>query len=190
AETPPARRLPEAHRPRTVPAPRRDAAARRRPRHLPGALPQPRGRGARSGRAGARVRAPHLRGPSDSLARGDAVPLRAGGRLHGAVRGTRGRGGVRAASRRVPRLPRRPRRQRAGGARRPAGPARRRAPLRREEVDGTTILAAWLRDRQAHDGILLPLDGPDAILARLDELVVTVRDLRLPGPLPSIDGLA
>src|SRR6266850_2558374 len=26
------------------------------------------------------------------------------------------------------------------------------APLRREEVDGTTILAAWLRDRQAHDG--------------------------------------
>jgi len=64
------------------------------------------------------------------------------------------------------------------------------APLRREEVDGTTILAAWLRERRAHDGILLPLDGPDAILARLDELVVTVRDLRLPGPLPTIAGLA
>jgi len=64
------------------------------------------------------------------------------------------------------------------------------APLRREEVDGTTILASWLRDRQAHDGILLPLDGPDAIVERLDELVVTVRDLRLPGPLPTIAGLA
>src|SRR5438094_737661 len=64
------------------------------------------------------------------------------------------------------------------------------APLRREEVDGTAILAAWLRDRQAHEGILLPLDGPDAIVERLDELAVTVRDLRLPGPLPAIDGLA
>src|SRR5207249_1534970 len=64
------------------------------------------------------------------------------------------------------------------------------APLRREEVDGTTILASWLRDRQAHDGILLPLDVPDAIVERLDELVVTVRDLRLPGPLPTIAGLA
>jgi DNA polymerase-3 subunit epsilon len=62
-------------------------------------------------------------------------------------------------------------------------------PLEREDVDGTTILAAWLRDRGAHDGILLPLDGPDAIAERLDELVVTVRDLRLPGPLPAIDGL-
>jgi hypothetical protein len=57
-------------------------------------------------------------------------------------------------------------------------------------VDGTTILAAWLRDRQAHDGILLPLDGPDALVERLDELAVTVRDLRLPGPLPAIDALA
>ena len=63
-------------------------------------------------------------------------------------------------------------------------------PLRREDVDGTTILAAWLRDRRAHDGILLPLDGPDAIIDRLDELAVTVRDLRIPGPLPAIDGLA
>jgi DNA polymerase-3 subunit epsilon len=63
-------------------------------------------------------------------------------------------------------------------------------PLRREEVDGTTILAAWLRDRGAHEGILLPLDGPDAIVERLDELAVTVRDLSLPGPLPRIDGLS
>jgi len=63
-------------------------------------------------------------------------------------------------------------------------------PLRREDVDGTTILAAWLRDRRAQDGILLPLDGPDAIIERLDELTVTVHDLRLPGPLPAIEGLA
>jgi DNA polymerase-3 subunit epsilon len=62
-------------------------------------------------------------------------------------------------------------------------------PLRREDVDGTTILAAWLRDRRAHEGVLLPLDGPDAIVDRLDELAVTVRDLRLPGPLPQIDGV-
>src|SRR5437773_7971424 len=32
------------------------------------------------------------------------LPLRAGGRLHGAVRGARRRGGVRAAGRRLPRL--------------------------------------------------------------------------------------
>jgi len=63
-------------------------------------------------------------------------------------------------------------------------------PLRREEVDGTTILAAWLRDGRANDGILLPLNGPDAIVERFDELAVTVRDLRLPGPLPAIDDLA
>src|SRR5437667_121772 len=152
AEAPPARRLPEAHRPRTVPAPRRDAATRRRPRHLPGALPRPRGRGARAGRAGARVRAPHLRRPPGALARGDAVPLRAGGRLHGAVRGARGRGGVRAAGRRLPRLPRRPRRQRAGDARRPTGPARRRAPLR-----GGRRRAA--RPRPARGGAAAPADA-------------------------------
>ena len=63
-------------------------------------------------------------------------------------------------------------------------------PLDREDVDGTTIIAAWLRDRQADEGILLPLDGPDAIVDRLDELVVTVRDLGLPGPLPTIERLA
>jgi excinuclease UvrABC nuclease subunit len=60
------------------------------------------------------------------------------------------------------------------------------APLARDEVDGTTIVAAWLRDRGAHDGIILPLDGPDALVERLDELAVTVRDLGLPGPLPAI----
>ena len=63
-------------------------------------------------------------------------------------------------------------------------------PLRREDVDGTTILAAWLRDRGARDGVLLPLDGPDAIVERLDELAVTVRDLRLPVALPAIDGVS
>jgi DNA polymerase-3 subunit epsilon len=61
------------------------------------------------------------------------------------------------------------------------------APLGREDVDGATIVAAWLRDRGADEGILLPLDGPDALVTRLDELTVTVRDLGLPGPLPAID---
>ncbi|HZP40607.1 MAG TPA: exonuclease domain-containing protein [Candidatus Binatia bacterium] len=62
-------------------------------------------------------------------------------------------------------------------------------PLGRDDVDATTIIAAWLRDRRANDGVLLPLDGPDAIVDRLDELAVTVRDLGLPGPLPAIDAL-
>jgi DNA polymerase-3 subunit epsilon len=60
-------------------------------------------------------------------------------------------------------------------------------PLGRDDVDGTTIIAAWLRDRGARDGVLLPLDGPESLRERLDELVVTVRDLALPGPLPSIE---
>jgi DNA polymerase-3 subunit epsilon len=63
-------------------------------------------------------------------------------------------------------------------------------PLARDDVDGTTIVAAWLRDRGAREGVVLPLDGPDAIVERLDDLTVTVRDLRLPaGPLPAIDGI-
>jgi DNA polymerase III subunit epsilon len=64
-------------------------------------------------------------------------------------------------------------------------------PLGRDEVDGTTIIAAWLRDRGAREGIVLPLDGPEAIVERFDELTVTVRDLSLSsGPLPAIDGIA
>jgi len=64
-------------------------------------------------------------------------------------------------------------------------------PLAPADVDGTTILAAWLRDRGAQDGVLLPLDGPDAIVDRLDELTVTVRDLHLAGvgPLPPIEAV-
>ena len=63
------------------------------------------------------------------------------------------------------------------------------APLTRADVDGAAIISAWLRDRSAHEGIILPLDGPDAIIERLDELTVTVRDLRMAGvgPLPSIE---
>jgi excinuclease UvrABC nuclease subunit len=63
------------------------------------------------------------------------------------------------------------------------------APLARDEVDGTTILAAWLRDRRANEGLLLPLDGAESVIDRLDELAVTMRDLHLTGPLPEIDGL-
>jgi hypothetical protein len=62
-------------------------------------------------------------------------------------------------------------------------------PLAPADVDGTTILAAWLRDRGAQDGVILPLESPDSIAERLDELTVTVRDLRMAGvgPLPTIE---
>lgn len=63
------------------------------------------------------------------------------------------------------------------------------APLERADVAASTILAAWMRDR-GHEGVLLPLDGPDALAERFDELVVTLEDLRQRGPLPRIDGLA
>jgi DNA polymerase-3 subunit epsilon len=63
------------------------------------------------------------------------------------------------------------------------------APLERGDVAASTILSAWLRDR-GQEGIILPLDGPDALANRLDELVVTLHDLRQRGPLPRIDGLA
>jgi hypothetical protein len=63
------------------------------------------------------------------------------------------------------------------------------APLERGDVAASTILAAWLRDR-AQEGLILPLDGPDALAERLDELVVTLHDFRQRGPLPRIDGLA
>jgi DNA polymerase III epsilon subunit family exonuclease len=62
------------------------------------------------------------------------------------------------------------------------------APLERADVDASTVLAAWLRDR-AQEGLLLQLDGPDALAERLDDLVITVQDLRQRGPLPQIDGL-
>lgn len=63
------------------------------------------------------------------------------------------------------------------------------APLERGDVAASTILSAWLRDR-GQEGLILPLDGPDALVERLDELVVTLQDLRQRGPLPRIDGLA
>jgi DNA polymerase-3 subunit epsilon len=62
------------------------------------------------------------------------------------------------------------------------------APLERGDVPASTILAAWLRDR-GHEGLILMLDGPDALAARLDELTVTLKDLCQRGPLPQIDGL-
>ena len=61
-------------------------------------------------------------------------------------------------------------------------------PLERGDVAASTILAAWLRDR-GQEGLILPLDGPDALARRLDELVVTLHDLGQRGPLPAIDGL-
>jgi DNA polymerase-3 subunit epsilon len=62
-------------------------------------------------------------------------------------------------------------------------------PLERADVEATTVLAGWLRDRR-REGLLLRLDGPEDIETRLDELAVTLSDLRQRGPLPAIDGLA
>jgi hypothetical protein len=62
-------------------------------------------------------------------------------------------------------------------------------PLGRADVEATTVLAGWLRDRK-REGLLMRLDGPTDFERRLDELVVTLHDLRQRGPLPAIDGLA
>lgn len=62
------------------------------------------------------------------------------------------------------------------------------APLGRGDVEATTILAAWLRDR-GREGIVLPFDRPDGLQEQLDGLVVTLDDLRQRGPLPEIEGL-
>lgn len=62
-------------------------------------------------------------------------------------------------------------------------------PLGRADVEATTVLAGWLRDRK-REGLLLRLDTPSDFENRLDELVVTLHDLRQRGPLPAIDGLA
>jgi DNA polymerase-3 subunit epsilon len=62
------------------------------------------------------------------------------------------------------------------------------APLARGDVEASTILAAWLRDR-GREGIVLPFDTPDALNDQLDGLVVTLGDLRQRGPLPEIEGL-
>lgn len=59
----------------------------------------------------------------------------------------------------------------------------------RADLEGMSIVAGWLRDRR-HEGVLLPLDGPDALARRLDDLTVTLGDLRQHGPLPHIDALA
>ena len=61
-------------------------------------------------------------------------------------------------------------------------------PLGRADVEATTVLAGWLRDRK-REGLLLRLEGPNDFEARLDELAVTLSDLRQRGPLPAIDGL-
>ncbi len=62
-------------------------------------------------------------------------------------------------------------------------------PLDRNDIEATSVLAGWLRDRK-REGLLLRLEGPTDIETRLDELSVTLSDLRQRGPLPTIDGLA
>lgn len=59
----------------------------------------------------------------------------------------------------------------------------------RTDLEGMSIVAGWLRDRR-REGVLLPLDAPESLARRLDELVITLGDLRQRGPLPHIDALA
>ncbi|HXJ32904.1 MAG TPA: exonuclease domain-containing protein [Candidatus Eisenbacteria bacterium] len=61
-------------------------------------------------------------------------------------------------------------------------------PLERADVEATTVLAGWLRDRR-REGIFLPFDDPGHLEEQLDQLTVTLHDLRQRGPLPAIDGL-
>jgi DNA polymerase III epsilon subunit family exonuclease len=61
-------------------------------------------------------------------------------------------------------------------------------PLERADVEATTVLAGWLRERR-REGIFLPFDDPAHLERELDQLAVTLHDLRQRGPLPTIDGL-
>lgn len=67
-------------------------------------------------------------------------------------------------------------------------PSHQNARLERADGAASTILAAWLRDR-AQEGMLLPLDRPESLAERLDDLAVALDDLRQRGPLPAIDKL-
>jgi hypothetical protein len=59
----------------------------------------------------------------------------------------------------------------------------------RADVEGMTVVAGWLRDR-SREGILLPLERVEDMERQLDQLTVTMRDLRQRGPLPEIDTLS
>jgi DNA polymerase-3 subunit epsilon len=59
----------------------------------------------------------------------------------------------------------------------------------RLDLEGMSVVAGWLRDRRG-EGVVLPLDGPDALARQLDALTITLDDLRQRGPLPHIDALA
>jgi DNA polymerase III subunit epsilon len=59
----------------------------------------------------------------------------------------------------------------------------------RPDLENMSIVAAWLRDRR-REGVLLPLERPGDLAERLDDLAITLGDLRQRGPLPQIDALA
>ena len=54
----------------------------------------------------------------------------------------------------------------------------REVPLRPEEIDASVILAAWLRDPERSQGAIFPLDSPDALAKRSDEILIAVQDLQ------------
>lgn len=51
-------------------------------------------------------------------------------------------------------------------------------PLRPEEIDSSTILAAWLRDPQRAQGAVFPIDSPTTLENRLTEIETALRDLQ------------
>jgi excinuclease UvrABC nuclease subunit len=51
-------------------------------------------------------------------------------------------------------------------------------PLRPEEIDASVIIAAWLRDPDRSQGAIFPIDSPDSLHERLDEINIALKDLQ------------
>ena len=54
----------------------------------------------------------------------------------------------------------------------------RDVPLRPEEIDASVIIAAWLRDPDRSQGAIFPIDSPDSLHERLDEISIALKDLQ------------
>lgn len=61
----------------------------------------------------------------------------------------------------------------------------RDVPLRPEEIESSVILAAWLRDPDRSQGAIFPIDSPDALFRRSDEILIAVQDLQRREPSPA-----
>ena len=50
--------------------------------------------------------------------------------------------------------------------------------ITREEIDASVIIAAWLRDPDRSQGAIFPIDSPDSLHERLDEINIAFKDLQ------------